>query len=132
MESLFTAPSKPVRPLDAFYWWEQRRIPYNVIIGGVGVVSFIIFIIGLYAVIDLEPGEDAFEPVALFFAPILINLGYTAGWLVDVPLRIILPSLSPQFTLNLFRLGLGFSLFVVSFPGIYWGGRLLLKITGLL
>ncbi|WP_395753724.1 hypothetical protein [Prosthecobacter sp.] len=130
MPSLFEAPTEPVRPWDAIFWWEKRRIPYNLIVGGVGVVSFILFITCIHAADGIEPGEDAVEPLALVLAPFLMNLAYTAGWVVDFPLRLVFQSLSPRITVNLFRLGLGISLLVVCFPSVFWGGYLLLKMAG--
>jgi hypothetical protein len=38
----------------------------------------------------LESGEDAVEPIAIIFAPFLINIAYTAGWVVELNSRRIL------------------------------------------
>ena len=128
---MFTAPPEPVTAWSVFCWWERRRIPYNFIIGSIGLFCLVIFITCIDAAGVLKPGEDAVEPLALMFAPLLVNLCYTSGWLVDAPLRLIRPSFSPQFTPKLFRLGLIFSLFVVSFPAVFWGGYLLLQLLQL-
>ncbi len=129
---LFAAPPEPVTALRVVGWWELRRIPFNFVIGGFGIFAFVIFSISIYSAGVLQPGEDAVEPFALLLAPIVANLCYTAGWLVDAPLRWIRPSLSPRFTPLLFRLGLGFSLFVISLPAVIWGGYRLLQLVHVL
>jgi hypothetical protein len=59
----------------------------------------------------------------------VINICYTAGWLVDVPVRYLMPALSARFTSRLFTLGLAFSLFVVSLPAVFWAGYRLLQLV---
>jgi hypothetical protein len=117
--------------LSVVSWWEARRIPYNVIVGALGLVSLVVFFVSISTSGRLQPGEDAVEPIALLFAPIAANVCYTAGWLVEVPLRFVRPSLCPGFTAHLFRLGIAFSLFVISLPAVIWGGYRLLQIVPL-
>ena len=125
---LFAAPCESVTALRIVGWWELRRIPFNLVVGIFGIFAFTVFFMSICSAGVLEPGEDAVEPMALFLVPIAANLCYTAGWLVDVPLRFIRPSLSPRFTPLLFCLGLGFSLFVISLPAIIWGTYRLLQL----
>jgi hypothetical protein len=125
---LFESPSEPVTALRVIGWWELRRIPYNFAIGAFGIVSLLIFFVSISASGHLQPGDDAIEPLALFAAPFVANVCYTAGWLLDIPLRYIRPSLSPGFTPLLFCLGLGFSFVVISLPAIFWSGYRLLQI----
>ena len=132
---LISPPSEPTLPADAVAWWERRRFAYNLTVGAAAIVSIIIYYVSIISTGVLKPGEDVVEPVAVMAAPILapiamiaINICYTAGWIVDAPLRFIAPSLSPRFTSWLFAIGLGFSLVVVSFPAVYWGGYRLLQL----
>ena len=125
---LFADPPEPVTALRVIGWWELRRIPYNVIVGGFGAVCLVVFFVSIQAGGHLQPGEDAVEPMALCFAPFAVNFCYTAGWLVDAPLRVLLRSLSPRFTPILFAVGLALSLCVVSLPAVYWGGYRLLQL----
>jgi len=67
---LFTAPSEPLTALRVVGWWELRRIPFNVVIGIVGVFAFAVFATSIYSAGVLQPGEDAVEPFALLLAPI--------------------------------------------------------------
>lgn len=132
MQWWFTAPEEPVTTRRVIGWWELRRIPFNLIIGSVGLLALGIFITCIESAGVLQPGEDAVEPLALMIAPLLANLCYTGGWLVDVPLRLICPSLSSRMTPQLFILGLLFSLFVITFPALLWGGYRLLQLLNVL
>ena len=119
---LFSPPPKPASSKDAIVWWERRRLPYNVLVGATVVVCFPIYCISIVSTGILELGDDVIEPIALMAAPfavVLINICYTAGWLVDAPLRFFVPSLSSRFTLWLFILGIAFSIFVISLPAVY-------------
>ena len=125
---LFTPPQEPITFFRVVGWWELRRIPYNLIIAVAGAISLTISFISIVSTGTLGPGEDAVEPIALLFAPIAINVCYTAGWLVEAPLRLLLPYLSPGTSPSLFKLGLGFSLIVVTTPAVYWGSHRLLQL----
>ncbi len=125
---LFAAPREPVTPFGVIGWWELRRIPFNFVIGLFGSFAFAVFATSIYSTGILEPGEDAVEPFALLLVPIAANICYTAGWLLDVPLRLVRPSLSPAFSPRLLKLGFGLSFFLVSLPAVYWGGYRLLQL----
>jgi len=129
---LFATPSEPVTALRVIGWWELRRIPYNIIVGAFGILCLIIFFVSIEATGHLQPGEDAVEPMALCLAPFAVNFCYTAGWLLDAPLRLLRPSLSARLTPLLFALGVGFSLCVVSLPAVFWGGYRLLQLLHVL
>lgn len=129
---LFTAPQEPVTTARIVAWWELRRIPFNLILGGIGILALLLFTTSIESAGVLQPGEDAVEPIAILVVPLLANAAYTGGWLLDAPLRCLRPTLSPRFTPRLFRLGLLFSLFVVTFPALLWGGYRLLQLLQLL
>ncbi|MBN8420050.1 MAG: hypothetical protein J0L73_14125 [Verrucomicrobia bacterium] len=129
---LFTAPGKPITPRSIIGWWERRRIAFNAILGIIGFIALLLFTTSIENAGVLQPGEDAVEPVAIVVVPLIANAAYTGGWLLDCPLRIIRPQLSPRFTPRLFRLGLLFSVFVVTFPALLWGGYRLLQLLHLL
>ena len=117
---LFAPPKEPITALRIIGWWELRRIPYNIIVGFFGVICLIVFFVCIESSGVLRPGEDAEEPIAIILAPFAVNFCYTAGWLVDVSLRWRRRSVTPQFSPFLFTVGLGFSIFVISLPAVYW------------
>src|SRR5436309_105001 len=74
------------RRWDTIIWWELRRIPFNVLLFVVGILSLgSILLIGSYFV---TPGEDVIEPLAMIFGAIVYgvfaNLAYTLGWATEL------------------------------------------------
>jgi hypothetical protein len=129
---LFAPPQKPLTTLRIIGWWELRRIPFNLIIGTFGLLALCIFVKCISDAHVLRPGDDAFEPVGLILAPFGINICYTAGWLVDAPLRLFRRTLAPAFTPFLLKLGFGLSFFLISLPAIYWAAYRVLQIFHLI
>jgi hypothetical protein len=126
---LFSAPQEPRSILGVIGWWELRRIPYNIIVGSVGLCSLLLFFFFITHSAVLQPGEDAVEPLAIIFAPLVINIFYTAGWLVEVFSRLIFRERIARLGPLLLKFGLAFSLLVALFPALYWGMYWLLLST---
>jgi len=80
----------------------------------------------------LRPGEDAIEPLTILFAPFIMNVGYSAGWFVENILRWNSPDEERVFGPLLLKLGLGFSLVVVTAPAICCSAHRLLRLCGLI
>jgi hypothetical protein len=99
-------------------WWELRRPSYNLFLAAVGIPSLVAFFLAISAAHELQPGEDAVEPMALFAAPILANVAYTAGWIIECALLWRRPA-RPRGP-RLMRAGLLFSLVVISLPAVAW------------
>jgi hypothetical protein len=96
-------------------WWESRRLRYNLMVGAVGVVTWILVLgVGSLAV---KPGVDFEEPFMMIIGPpiygILANLCYSLGWIVDITFYRGNPRTS------LYRTGLIFSLVLTALPGIW-------------
>jgi hypothetical protein len=83
---LVTAKGASGKASEVILWWEMRRIPYNIIVCAVGLVS--IFLMEVFGNAVVPPGEDFVEPMAMFLAvPLFLiaaNLGYTLGWIVEI------------------------------------------------
>lgn len=117
---LFAAPQEPRPWWKVVVWWEIRRIPVNIIVGCVGFISLMFFFLFISLSQGLKPGEDAVEPLALLAAPILFNLGYTAGWIAELLLRVIWRERNPITAATLLKLGLSGSLFCALIPSVVW------------
>ena len=119
MSWLFAPPPEPRSAWSVILWWEVRRVPYNLIVGGVGLLSLAAFLALIGHCGDVKPGEDAFEPILLFLTAIAANVCYTAGWVTEISLLRGHPS-EPSIAPRLLRWGLAFSLFVVVLPAVVW------------
>ncbi|MBL4655687.1 MAG: hypothetical protein JKY33_07685 [Bacteroidia bacterium] len=99
-------------------WWEVRRILYNLIVLISGILSMVIML----ALVNLEPGEDLQEPIAIIGFAIICNLGYSLGWFTE-----IFRQKSKTYAPKMFKRGLFFTLFWVFLPAvihiIFWVGR---------
>ncbi|MHC4118406.1 MAG: hypothetical protein ACYSWO_12970 [Planctomycetota bacterium] len=116
-----TVPEGPRTVGRIIVWWELRRIPYNIIVGVLGVTSLTLFYFFILHCDVLAPGEDAVEPIALFAAPFFINIAYTAGWIVELMLKVLSRRENRRVGPILFKLGLEFSIIVVFLPAVIWG-----------
>ncbi len=129
---LFSVPEGSRSLGSVIVWWELRRIPYNIIVGMAGAISLALFFVLISSAQVLRPGEDAVEPIALLFAPILINIFYTGGWVSEILARFLMPNKSQRIGPILFKAGLGFSLLVVATPTLFWAGYRALQLAGVL
>lgn len=108
-------------PGDVIGWWEARRIPFNLVVGIVGLLSCIAFgvvVLGAYLLFDI----DLFpEPFSIFAVPLygfLANMCYTGGWIAELVVRKFWPREAERFALVSFKLGLQFSLVLTAMPGV--------------
>ena len=116
----FSIHEEPPSWFKVIIWWEIRRIPYNLIIGVVGFISLLLFFLFIHLAQELKPGEDAIEPLALLAAPFIINLCYTAGWPVELFLRLFHHETRTMIGPILLQLGVLLSLVVVLLPSAIW------------
>lgn len=74
---------------QVIFWWEARRIPFNLALLAVGLSSLIVMEVLMDRVIPA--GEDAIEPFALLFGVliygVMANVCYTLGWIVELLTR---------------------------------------------
>lgn len=91
------------------FWWEIRRILYNLIVLFFGFLSLGI----ISALVSLQPGEDLVEPIAVLLFAVLCNIGYTLGWFTELFVK-----RSTTYGPKMFKIGLIFTLFVVMLPAM--------------
>jgi hypothetical protein len=96
-------------------WWEFRRILYNAIILIAGIFSTVIMLTAASSRIELDSGEDFFEPIVIPIFALLCNMGYTLGWLTEVFIKRNL-----TYGPKMFKRGLYFTLFWVFLPTTIW------------
>jgi hypothetical protein len=102
----------------AIRWWELRRIPFNFVVGCVGVAAIVVMeLIGSTIV---QPGEDFEEPLALLMGILLfgfaVNASYTFGWILEIRICDGDPNKRRAYRLRNFRRWLAWSCAVASLP----------------
>ncbi len=116
LQKLLFEPTLVRSPLRVVQWWESRRLTYNAIVGGVGLVSlgWMFVLVRLMA----NPGPLEWQPFVI--GPIVYglaaNLCYTSGWIVENVVERWLER--PVYGLGpaLFRYGLVFSIGLTLLP----------------
>jgi len=82
---------------DTIGWWEARRIPFNLIVGSVGILTCVIVgIVGLGSEVLFHsefglPNPPLFALFAVIIYGILANACYTGGWVAELIVRKIWP-----------------------------------------
>lgn len=117
----FNVPSEERSSLQIILWWEIRRIPFNILIGILGLISLILVYVFVDKSVTGHPGEDIVEPLSVFAAPFAINFCYTFGWITELSLGRIWKSREPKLASKLLRFGIIFSVFVISLPPLISG-----------
>jgi hypothetical protein len=88
---------------------------FNVIIGAVGVASWILVLVAGSAAV--RPGEDFEEPLMMIAVPSLYilfaNICYTLGWITDTVFYSGIPRT------RLYKSGLIFSVVLTALPGVW-------------
>lgn len=96
-------------------WWEARRFRFNLYVGIVGGVTWLLVLIAGSAAV--KPGVDFEESIAMIFGPFvygfLANVCFTFGWTVDTLSYRGMPRR------RLYKAGVIFSVVLTSLPGIW-------------
>jgi hypothetical protein len=130
---LFARPADLSEPLSIIKWWERRRIPYNLIVGGTGIVTCIVGVsIALLAsrVTHREmllPNPPLFAVVAAFVYGVMANVCFTFGWVAEVFARRIWADRAANIGQISFTLGLLFSVLLTVSPLGFLIGALLFQ-----
>ena len=108
-------------------WWEARRVPYNMILGGTGIFTCIVITVvamGSYFLFDSDFGLSGSPFLAMFgiiIYGILANVCFTGGWLTELIVRRVWPQEADRFATTSFSLGLLFSVLLTLAPAILVG-----------
>ena len=108
---------------DVIRWWESRRLFFNAVVGGAGVITCILMI-SCAITADSIVGEPIGMPdgpllgvAGILVYGILANVVYTGGWMFELILRATTTATkSASFGVKAFRLGIAFSIFVTLCP----------------
>jgi hypothetical protein len=111
---LFPLPAHRRSAMGILTWWESRRLLYNVIVGGTGLIS--LAFVGILSLIPpggthLWPG---WGPVAVY--GVLANVCFTFGPLIEITLQRIWKDRVLPVGPALFRQGLSFSVGLTLLP----------------
>lgn len=103
---------------DVIVWWEIRRIPYNLALLAVGLVS--VFSVEWIGGRLVPLGEDFVEPLILLFGviayAILANVCYSLGWITELIWKSGDTSERLAIRARLFRNGFLFSVGLTALP----------------
>jgi hypothetical protein len=133
LTKLLFEPTLVRSPMRVVQWWESRRLTYNAIVGGTGLVTLSYFAAVERFFFDPGPLQPAQIVIAAVAYGIAANVCYTGGWIVENLVERWLKR--PVYGLGpaLFRHGLVFSIGLTLIPavvvtiaaigGLLFGGR---------
>ena len=102
------------------FWWEKRRIAYNIVLfvtGSLGLALFLLFA-GLE---EKRTGRMVdWEPLSVIIFAVIANMAYTLGWIVESLGRWLLRVESLKLGSRLLFLGTLFAVFLSLLPGLIW------------
>lgn len=120
---LFARSTEATTALSVVRWWELRRIPFNLMVGAVGVLT-----LGVVSWARIQSQVDGTNVLLLPETPYLIaailvygvmaNLCYTVGWLAELALARLIRGSTAEFASITCALGFGFSILLTGCPGL--------------
>jgi len=119
VEYLYPSPA-PRRTSSIIRWWEQRRLAYNALVGGTGLVTLAV----ISTVMTLPPfNESGLPPIeGILIYGVGANVMFTLGWVVEATAtRLFGHDLLPIGP-ALHRMGLTFALGLTIFPAFLFSG----------
>ena len=124
---LFPAPAEVRSTASIFRWWESRRLTFNLVVGGTGLVT-----LAALKVIALLPPLSMSMPIvwpAVAAYGLFANLFYSLGFATEATMQRAWHEETPRVGPALFRQGLlfsvGLTLFPIALMGIAWGVQVL-------
>ncbi|MFI5171128.1 MAG: hypothetical protein ACHQFW_02000 [Chitinophagales bacterium] len=114
---LFRQERQPVNFKEIIFWWGERRLAFNIIVGVSGIMSLIICWIAGW------PMDVIYVCIIAFSYGIAANIIYTSGWIAEGLLRrannyrLDIMYIGPIF----FAMGLAVSILLTFFGGLLAG-----------
>ncbi|SRR6266446_6589762 len=119
MSQTFQQGSRSMKgPLDSIFWWEKRRIIFNLVVLAAGIVTLVL--LELFIRFYAAPGEDlAPAPlliVGVFVYGVAANIAYTLGWVTEILWSGGDTNRTETLRPQIYRLGLVLSVLVTLSP----------------
>lgn len=107
-------------------WWESRRLVYNAVVGGTGLVA--LGLVTLFTSLPPHPIPMAGLWRGVIVYGVLANVCYTGGWVLELAMKRLWGRLAPDAGPMLFRQGLIFSVGLTLLPVVVAGMSWLVRI----
>lgn len=111
---LFPLPDYRRTPWTLLRWWESRRLTYNVVVGGAGLVT--LGVVGLFSLLPPGLPGPVFVWRGVVVYAVMANLGYCLGWAAELGMRAVWHERAPDAGPALFRQGLAFAVGLTLLP----------------
>jgi hypothetical protein len=115
---LFRRQKKLETVRQIIFWWELRRIPFNLIVGFVGIFT-LVFLFALEMLLHNDYLDEILPnppTIAIFGYGVWANICFTGGWIAELFARAIFGEESKHFGEILFLFGLVFSVGLTFVP----------------
>lgn len=116
---------------EVFKWWEFRRWFYNAVVGLAGMVTILAYY-GFNALVGwLQSTSPILDPFLFIFVlpyALAANVCYTAGWISEIILRLLLKTETDQFAKFTFVGGTVVSVLLTLIPSIFLAGAAVLAV----
>ncbi len=134
--------SSPTSVREIIYWWELRRVPFNLAVGIAGLITCAIWLVCLiilttarpeianYPDSPLVPDGGVFAIVGIILYAIAANVCYTGGWIVEVVLFWLGKKGDMHFGPVAFALGTALSLLLTLLPAVVFVGYTVVRVFG--
>ena len=119
-QKIIQPPEPPLTVRAIVLWWERRRLAYNAIILPLGAVSVALLFLFASHVSRPDALDEGVDSFAILVAPVLMNIAYTAGWGVQLLMRLIFKDRSVDTGPTLLKAGLILSAGIVMAPAACW------------
>lgn len=114
VQALFPAPDHRRTTLSLLQWWESRRLIYNGIVGGTGLLTA--GAVELFAVLPPSDSRVGVPLAGVLLWGIAANVLYTLGWAVESAMERAWKREAPLIGPVLFRQGVAFSVGLTLLP----------------